>query len=495
VILHIANEFVTTELKAELDNPAALVELRNIAITDPGSILADSSIVANNASWRVLPYPAANSGVIATTVTLSKHYSLLINNLRLAGEKENFPIITHALSAPLVAIMGLNKVLRPTPGKAFVVILQYPWLTVLGFFNEFADLRLVRTLQHRGLHRAKNFRNALATTDASLEFIDPDLYLIPLGSNVDTTLDTDLRITFPTSRVEVLQLTTLEAVPSYCPEPVIVANFANTDGLTITSHTFEILQDEKWALQDFLPSPKEAMEIYPIRSEIKLLRLLRLGRFVIFGITFLFLAYTSYGIIKLVTHKVWTFDKAQAKIIQTRLDKLTAENQKSDHWNNLLDDRSKAWSSMESLARMFPKDCGILVKSYAHTVKPESTPGQAKVGFIKQWKIIGCARNRALDYLNTLNTREGISSHFSEIAQVTGNTAYDPNIGNRNIVVNVRTQENSAYKIVPPEETNNADSTTYPYTFDLTITQRFGAADPLAIAVSTAPKKTGGNHR
>jgi hypothetical protein len=192
VILHIADELATTELKPDLNNPAALDELRNAAISDPSSILEDASIQADKASWRVLPYPAAASEVIATAITLSKKYESLITLLRETGENENFPIITLALSAPLVALMGLSASLTLTPDKPFVAILQYPWFTALAFFNRHADLQLIRTLQHRGLRRPASLRNAISTTAASLEFDDPDLFLLPLGSRVDSTLDADL---------------------------------------------------------------------------------------------------------------------------------------------------------------------------------------------------------------------------------------------------------------------------------------------------------------
>ena len=129
----------------------------------------------------------------------------------------------------------------------------------------------------------------------------------------------------------------------------------------------------------------------------------------------------------------------------------------------------------------------MLVNAYTHSSKPENTPGKATAGLIKEWKIAGYARDEALDTLNTLNTREGISAHFSEIARITGNSSFNPNIGNRNLVVNVRTQENSSYKPVPLEDASLTDVSTYPFTFDLTITQRFEATDPLAVIVSKAP--------
>lgn len=485
VVLHVADEFATTELKPELDNPASLPDLRDTAFHDPGSILEDSSILADQASWRVIPYPATGSEVMGTTITLTKQYAPLLSSLREAGEKANFPIITHALSAPLVAVMGLAGVLEPTPGKPFVAILQYPWFTTLAFFNEHADLRLIRTLQHRGIRRATNFRNALATTSASLEFLDPDLFLMPLGQDVDATLEPSLRIAFTTSRVELVKQRQIEGIPAWCPEPAISAHQPAAPP-SVTSHTFTILRDEKWALQDFLPTPKEIVEIYPSRSDMRLLSILRLARVAVVAIAILCLAYLTFGIIDLVRKPEWAFDPNQADAIKSRLAKLTTERQKADHWNNLLEDRSKAWVAMEALARMFPENGGMLVKNYQHSIKPDSTPGQAKAGFVKEWRITGFARDEALEYLNTLNTRDGINAHFNEIARVTGNAAYSPSTGNRNISVNVRTQENTTFKPIPPEESLPSDESTYPFTFDLTITQRFESTDPMALNVAKA---------
>jgi hypothetical protein len=486
VILHIADEFATTELKPELDNPAVLPELRQAAISDPASILEDSSILAAQASWRVLPYPASGSEVIGTTVTITRQHESFLAAIRQVGENANFPIITHALSAPLVVLMSLAHTLTPTPGKPFVAILQYPWFTALAFFNEFADLRLIRTLQHRGLRKPAHFHNALTTTSASLEFVDPDLFLLPLGPDVDSALFSNLRSLFTNCRIEVVQPPPPAGLPAWCPEPVITAT-PPADNPTTTSHTFSILRDDQWALQDFLPTPKEIIEIYPNRTEMRLLRWLRIARVALVAITLLCLAYFAFGMVELIRLPEWAFDPVQADVIKTRLTKLTAEKQKSEHWDNLLEDRSKAWVNMEALARLFPENGGMLVKTYMHTARPDNAPGQAKVGFIKEWKILGFARDEALETLNVLNTREGISAHFSEIARLTGNPAYTPNIGNRNITINVRTQENNNFKPTPPDESNTADESSYPFTFDLIITQRFEATDPMALNVPKAP--------
>jgi hypothetical protein len=482
-ILHVADEFATTELKPELDNPASLPDLRDAAVADPGSILEDSSILADQASWRVIPYPATGSEVIGTTITISRQYAAFLATLRQTGEQANFPIVTLALSAPLVAVMGLAQTLVPTPGKCFVAILQYPWFTAMAFFNEHADLRLIRTLQHRGVRRATNFRNALTTTNASLEFVDPDLFLMPLGQDVDLTLEANLRVTFTTSRVEVVKQAQTDVMPEWCPEPAIAVGPTAAATPTAASHTFTVLRDDKWALQDFLPTPREVVEVYPSRSEMKLLKILRLARVAVIAITILCLAYFTFGVIDLVRRPEWAFDPTQANAIKTRLAKLTTERQTADHWNNLLEDRSKVWTAMESLSRMFSENGGMLIKGYTHSCLPDSGAGKAKIGFVKEWKITGFARDEALEYLQSLNTREGINAHFAEISRITGNTAFSPTSGNRNISVNVRTQENGMYKPTPPEEAVLSDSSTYPFSFDLTITQRFEATDPMALNV------------
>ena len=487
VILYIADEFATTELKPDLDHSVSLTDLRNAAILDPNSILEDSSIVATQASWRVIPYAATGSNVIGTTVTITTRYAPLMAMLREAGENENFPIVTRALSAPLVAIMGLSQILKPTPNQPFVAILQYSWFTVLAFFDNAMDLRLIRSLKHHGIHCPPHLcRNALVTTDASLEFVDPDLFLLGLSQNQDAAQESHLRLAFTNSRVEEVFHPATQKVPPWCHELTIASQLE--DGPTnLVSHTFSMLREEKWALQNFLPTPSDIAEIYPSRKEMRLLRVLRFSRVAVYAIALVGIFYLCYEAIDLMRRPEWTFDSTQAAVVQGRLTQLSRERQKSDSWNNLLEDRSKAWVSMESLSQMFPENGGMLIRTYSQVVKPDNTPGKVRVGFVKEWKITGYARDEALERLNALNTREGISAHFSQIADLTGNNSFSTGVGSRNLVVNLRTQENNSYKPIPLEEISDADESTYPFTFDLTITQRFEATDPLAINVSKAP--------
>jgi hypothetical protein len=481
IILHLADEFATTELKPEFAHTSDLAEIRAAAFVNPTSIVADSSIPASEASWRVLPYPAAGAETIGTTITTSRRHTALLETFRRAGESANFPVATIALSSPIVTLLGLPHCVQPTRARPFVAVLQYPFFTVLAFFNPHADLQLIRTLQHRGTRLPPNIRHAIGTSNASLEFIDPDIFLIPLHAATEPALAADLSLTFPGSRIENLPMAAT-GLPPWAPEPAI-ATLGEIPRI-LNSQTFDILRTEKWAFQDFLPAGREELETFPSHQEMRLLRVFKLTRAALFLITAGTLSWFALNIATTLQQPEWAFDPANAAMVNQRLAMLTHERIESEHWNNLLEDRSKAWVAMEALARLFPAEMGVNVKSFLYTARPDTTVGQRTAGFTKEWKITGHAKEQSLEYLNTLNTREGIADQFNQVAQLTGSQAYHPDLGNRSLVVNVRTQENSAFRRGSATAEDGHD---YPFSFDLTITQRFESTDPLAISVSKAP--------
>jgi hypothetical protein len=490
VVLYIADEFAVTELKPEFDSPGSLDELRLTAITEPSTILQDSSITQDQAAWRILPYPAGG-GSIGTAVTISQHYSPLFKLLREFAEKENFPITTQALSAPLIAILGLQEILQTTPNKPYIAILQYPWYTVLACFNENSDLRLVRTLQHRGLRRPTNFRNSLATTNAALEFVDPDLFLVPLGSNVDTALASDLQASFAASKIEVVEQTPRERMPTWCPEPIIATQPDITKPAN-SSLTFQMLRGEKWAFQDFLPTPPEIAEIYPSRSETRLLQFVKLARLALILPMFLGFGYLVYSAFTISQRPESKFDTAQATQTKARLAGLVAEQSKIENLNNLLDDRSKGWVNMEMFAAMFPEGSGILVKSFNFTAKPDipsnvSGPKPTKSGFTREWKISGLVKDRrALKILENLNDTTYLTKLFVDVASTTGDQSYATSPGSRILIPTLTNKENPIFKVNTPDPLDARDETSYERSFDLTVKQEFNTTDTLSINVSKA---------
>lgn len=491
VVLHVADEFATTEIKPELDNPGALTELRDTIISDPASVLDDSSLSAEDHSWRLVPYPAPGSGSIATAVTLSKQAGPAVEAFRQYGIAHNFPIVTLSVSAPLLALLTL-PVLRPEVGeRPFLAVLPYSVFTVLAFFNEHGDLRLLRTLQHRGQRRPSNLRHAASTTAAALEMATPDIYVLPLSGEADPQLVSDIGVVFESSQITEIDWSSTDfssPEAEVAPEPMIASKLhEEIDTPMASSHTFTTLRADGWATQDFLPVSPEAAETYPARGEMKMIRAARHLRWGLIGVIVICFGWIGLQLLAIIRQPEWTFDNKEAQGVATRLGTLGVERKQISHWDNLLDDRSKGWASMEMLTRFFPERSGFLVKSFQHTANPENVPGQPKLGFVKQWRINGFAREEALEKLADLNTREGISAAFTEIARVTGNQAFRTDLNTRSIIVNVKTLENAGYKPLPPEEITMENETTYPFIFDLTITQRFESEDPLAITSFAAP--------
>lgn len=492
VILHVADEFATSELKPELDNPGALAELRGTIENDPKAVLDDSSVSATESSWRLIPYPAGGSEAIATTVCVSRRWSQFLHELRKHGEEKNFPVITRAVSAPLICLLALPALKADALTRPLIAVLPYPRFTVLGFFNEHGDLLLMRTLQHRGQRRPTNLRHAASTTAAALELAEPEVFLMAPGDQPDPQLAADLQLVFPSSSIHEIDWNMAPFhLPSHdqgSPESRIatLGSDATTSPLA-GSHTFSVLRSDGWATQDFLPVAKESAEVYPTRGEMKLLRSARFALLGFSCLTLLALAWTGLQMLDMVRKPEWAFDSSSATSQQQRLSVLTTERDRMDHWDNLLEDRSKAWSTIELLSAMFPENSGFLVKTFNHTVQPQNTPGQTKVGFVREWKLTGLGREEALERLNLLNTQEGLSAIFNGVAQATGDSSFRNDLPSRNLVVSVRTLENGGYRPGPLDENSLLDETTYPLSFDLTISQRFESSDKMALNATKAP--------
>ena len=488
VVLHVADEFSLTEIKPELHDREMLGQLRQQAIDDPASILADF-VQPELSSWRLLPYFSPASHSIATAVTVSRRHAPALDALRALGEAQDFPVITCALSSPLIALLGLPGNVRRTPERPAVAILQYTSFTVIAFLDGNSDLMLLRTQLHRGLHRPPNFRHTIATALASLEIDSPDIFVFPLGAEVDRTLLADLAPVFPTSHIEEVAVPGAGVTPAWCAEFLIsVQAMEAVENLPGT--TFQALREDRWVLQDFLPATREMAEIFPTNKEISLLRILRYTRAAAAIIALVVIGWVVFGLFKIINTPEWAFEPTETTAIKKRLAALTAERTKIDHWNMMLEDRSKGWTAMESLVRLFPENSGILIRSFDYSARPDASPGQPRVGMTREWKISGMTNEKGVQLLNILNSREGISSRFNEIAALTGNQTFRTDIGTRSLLVSVRTSENSAFRrgsapggpLAGP-----AAEATYPFTFNMDVTQRFEATDPTAVLTSKAP--------
>jgi hypothetical protein len=498
IILHVADEFATTEIKPELKNPSSLPEHRDTIGTDPFQIIDDSSLPPDEHAWRIFPYSGNAAASIATAVTLSRRCENFLSRCREAGEKRNFPVRTLALSAPLAMLQGLPFLYEGELGQPIVTILHYPLFTLLAFLDSDGNLAQLRTLHHRGQRVPTNLIHAISTAGASLEFADPIILLLPLADESSSSLISQrLHEAFPAPAIHLIDWAQSPFSPETTgcefPEPPAALADSSVAGTPLSNAlTFSMLRDEGWARQDFIPPALELVERHPNQAEMRLLRYARFAQLGFAAAAVLAITFMAFSVISIVRRPEWGFNPKEADALKQRLAGLGVEQKRIDQWDNLLEDRSKAWPNMEMICRLFPPHSGILLSKTHHSVKPEQNKGKAKTktktGFVKEWKISGFAREEGGDRLTRLNTREGIAAAFAEIARATGNSAFDPELSSRTLIVNLRTRENNSFKPRPVEEVVDSDDTSYPFTFDITITQRFESTDPMAVTASKAPK-------
>lgn len=488
VILHIADEFSTAALDPDNDTPAALKELRQLIETSPDQVLDDSSLSPEDYSWRIFPYPGTGAPNFATAVTVTRRYQPFLATFLELAEQRSFPIRTVALSSPLIALQTLPFLVPAPSGHPLLAALHYPFVTILAFFNNHGDLLLLRTLQHRGHGRPVGLRHAATTTAASLEISQPEIIVLPLAQGDSRSVAEDLGIAFPNASVSLVDWsrTPFNALP--VPEPVACrSDLVPNPGPLAEALTFSSLTEEGWARQDFLPPAREILERYPNRGEIKLLRTAGILQLVLGATAVLGCAWFTLLMIGVMRQPEWGFNPAESQAAKQRFTGLNLERMRIEQWDNLLEDRSKAWTTMELLCQLFPERSGVMLRNLSHSARPEVAPGKAKVGYTKEWRIAGFAREEAQDLLGSINSQEGIATIFNETAKITGNSSLQTDLPSRSVTVKLAILENQGFRPRPVEELLDSDETTYPYSFDLLITQRFESTDPTALSVTKAP--------
>jgi hypothetical protein len=146
--------------------------------------------------------------------------------------------------------------------------------------------------------------------------------------------------------------------------------------------------------------------------------------------------------------------------------------------DSLLQDRSKAWVSMELVQRLVPIDGSVILKDVNHYVAQKPEVGKRKYGMQKEWVINGFATAKGLPQIKAFGDRDGIKKIFNEVAIVTGNEAYLTNIDKRDVTVSFKQKANPLFNKIG----QGGLGVSMPHAFNLTITQSFRASDSLAIA-------------
>lgn len=541
IILYIADEFNTAELGQDYQNPAEVTELRDLIIEDPSAVLDDRTLSNDTHTWRIFPYPGAAGGnQFATAISFSRRHENFITNARAYGEKNNIPIRTRAISAPLCTITALPWLLEKTPDNGFVTALHYPRFTVLSFFNNAGDLVLIRTLQHHGnMAFPPNIGGAIMTTAHSLELTNPHIFILPMAGRPPEGMSETLTTSMPNSQIITLSPTSsplhiptapnsspkndlpgvtrawkwsdLHAVPAEeatpeqaekTPESAIpgvtrpwkiqdmeavsmlqqvrleVVAITNppaaSQSALASSHTFSILIGEMWPIQDFLPCSKEQRALYPNALEMRMLKLSQYLKLAGIAAAAGFICFTGWKYWQTRQHEAWDY---KPELAAQKLVLLKNQEKEFVLYEEVMKERSKAWTTMESIFYIFPPEANILLSNFTYNIAKLSDFRSDRVGFVKNNKITGFAPYESLDYLNRLNTEAGLKGIYAAIAEATNDESFVLEPGDRLPQINLQTEENRSYNIDAQPGSKNS----FPYIFTLNIKQPYSSEDALAL--------------
>jgi hypothetical protein len=484
VIVHLGDEFATTEILAEVKSASALLQLREEILHTPATVLGDPSLTPETTSTRLIPYAGAQRPPLASTVTLSRQHEPAMEMLRSLGEERNLPVIVETLSAPLAAITVMPAFLPLTDGRPHFILLNYNRFSCLSVFNGEGNLLQLRALPHRGRLYPSNLGDAINTAVEALDLPAPAIHILPMGEADPSPLLTQLHATLnnPGDCEMRVMRPALESVapdlPDLRPEMLVAVPQFSSAGI---SASFKQLCGERWALQDFFPVPEDIAALYPGRNDM---RLLSVGRVLLAVLAFAFVGVVGFAALSLarqVGDPAYSHQPQSTVEMQARKNALARELTEFKHWDNLLQERSKAWLNLEILARLFPEDSGVIVANANYSTRLEATVKNGRVGFTREWVLTGFAKAAAQATLDRLSSRDGLEAAFAELADLTGNQSFQALPG-RSLLGSLERGRNNAYKPAPGQRRDAKEA--YPLAFTLKITQSFPAEDPMAIGTA-----------
>ncbi len=486
---------------------------------------------------------AASGQPFATAIAFTRRHEHLMQEFRDYGNQNNLPVRTRAISAPLCAISALPWLLEQKPENGFVALYHYPRFTVLSFFNTHGDLVLIRTLQHHGnVPFAPQTSSAIMSTTASLELENPHVFIIPMAGAAPmgmsdslssmlpnsqvitlsptssalhiptapsaTSSPSDLGVTRPWKWSDLTAQTAVESDPTQADLPASetaipgvtrpwklkdmaavamlsqvrleVVSTTNppsaSNSILAESHTFNTLVKEMWPIQDFLPATTEETSLYPDQVEMKLLKWSKLVKIAAACLVIGSLAKLGLDLSTSVASPAWGYEATKPEL-QIRIYRKNALEY--DKLNNLLSDRSRAWSNMELLARLFPKEQKIIVKDFKYSASIQASNATNKrIPVIRTWSIKGNADLAARNYLDTLNSSSGMTQIFENTYQGTLDESFDMSIEGRKPMPNIQ------IKMANNARSRGNSKPTHPFEFIMTITQRLDNNDALTLPLA-----------
>jgi hypothetical protein len=513
VILHVADEFGLSEVvdlgegSAEGGDDFGL--LRYNLIDEPLEVLADRDVSPDTTSWRLLPFWGALPGQSrCAAVALSRARESFLKTLMDCGEDLRMPIRVAVASAPVEALAGL-PLARPDLTGGCLVVMPYFKLTVVFALSAGGELRVARSLSHRGGGMVPaGFGDILWNMAVGAELAGgehggkPKILLVSANKKALQAAAEDLEM-FSLSRqsleCESLDLTSLPAlneVPGHLLEflsydPAALEKARAGVGPLPASETFGSLW-QGWAHQNYMDIAR-LDALYPTRSDLNLLRLSR-GLLTLLVLALIATGgYGTWSLMAAMKHPSWHLTPDEVQQAKARNTLLLNEQKQIHLVEKLMLPRSRGWMAMEFLMQIFPEDSGVRVDSYnyvldtaraARAASRGKAPEPEFCGLSRSWQIKGLVKPKAMELLSGINSQRGVSAFFEKLAEVTGDESYRPN-QDRSLTVTLTQGRNSRYDPQAGADDLARDPVmAYPFNFEITISQTLSDKDPWALPLA-----------
>ncbi|MFT5469970.1 MAG: hypothetical protein ACI8UO_005094 [Verrucomicrobiales bacterium] len=495
VVLHIADEFAIADLSMEFGIEEDFVRVRSTLAAAPREALGDSTLDYENHVWRLMPQWGIREGErrsIAVQLNVEHHW--ILDTAEEYGEQNNIPVISHALSAPLVALHALPVFLKQASGAGDIFLFHYPRFTALAVLDPHGELLQLRSLIHRG--RAQHPAAAgdlVANTAAAMNQQSPMVHVVPMGSVDSSGLVAELqKYTSEDKRFGVHVVNTDFAstetgVPAGRPEFLAAAAELNVESTLLDSLTFAPANKD-WTMQNFHHS-QAGSALYPSRHELVTLKLIGAAKMVFASMAVLIGGYAGYEAAMMSRSDSWALREVDISAKRIELAEIISEDKRITYWESMMQSRSEAWLAMELALRLIPEEGEVLITGLDYKTKTSPPRNKAKkaVAYDRQWIIKGFARPQALAQLTQLASANYIKGQFKEIAETFGSDSFATDPETRQLTVTMEQQQGQ----YPPNSVLSANTARlYRNSFLLTITQSFDDRDQLALVVSppsTAP--------
>ncbi len=508
IVLHVADEFALAGLAPSGPTETAedLEVIKFNLIDDPREMLADREVSVESTSWRLLPFWGAVPGQTrATAIALSRSREPFLQHILTHGEELRVPIRIAVTAAPVEHLAAMPLIEQGMTGGRLVV-LPYLKFTAVFAISHDGELRAVRSLVHRGGSKVPSgLADILSSVAVSAELSGvgplgprPKVMIASADPEVLELAARSLESGSPGSPAMDVQPVNLSSHPALATVPgrrpeflvynqQVVGAMRAEGGPLVATQTFTALWKDWLTSSNFFDTAR-LDALYPTLQDLRILRFATAFCLLLGVVLVSSGAYGAYSFYKASTHPSWNLTPEQLKQTEASQLKLQQERRQIDVTGRLLQPRSRAWATLEFLLQLFPEDSGVRLENFDYGVEtsrlgPSSQKGKPadSAGIVRTWTVRGLAQPQALEVLNTLNSQRGLNALFDRVAKATGDASYAPD-PMRQVTIALTQGRNSRYVASASDSRNSADpATTYPFSFEATITQTITDKDPLAL--------------